>query len=97
MLLYPAYATPVAVVRDKARALPEADPLWDGRTFAVQMTDTQIIAIVLRVLLSATTAGSLFDLRCHMREALIQFLQTAHPESLPRPRLSALEQPSAHQ
>ena len=39
-----------------------------------------------RILASAGDAGKVFDLRCEIREKLIDFLQREHPEVLPRQR-----------
>ena len=36
--------------------------------------------------MSARTAGQAFDLRCEVREKIIDFLQKDHPEALPRQR-----------
>ncbi len=87
VLLYLDYNVPVEIVRQKARELVEADALWDGQVFAVQVTDTTPTGIVVRVLVSAPDASSAFDLRCHIREALVTFLKAEHPESLPQTRL----------
>ena len=40
----------------------------------------------LRCLLSARAPDQTFDLRCEVREKLIDFLQREHPEALPRSR-----------
>ena len=40
----------------------------------------------LRCLMSARSASTAFDLRCEVREKLIDFLQKEHPEALPRSR-----------
>jgi hypothetical protein len=39
-----------------------------------------------RVLVSGTDPGKTFDLRCEVREGLIEFLRRDYPESLPRVR-----------
>lgn len=90
VILYLDYNVPIQTVRQKARELAEADPLWDGQVFAVQVTDTTPTGIVVRVLVSAPDASSAFDLRCHIREALITFLKAEHPESLPQTRISVI-------
>ena len=36
--------------------------------------------------MSARSSGQTFDLRCEVREKLIDFLQREHPEALPRTR-----------
>ena len=40
----------------------------------------------MRALVSSTDAGKVFDLRCELREGLIDFLCRNYPESLPRQR-----------
>lgn len=45
----------------------------------------------LRALMSAADAGSLWDLRCELRERLIQFTNDRYPQSLPRFALDAAE------
>jgi hypothetical protein len=52
----------------------------------LQVTDTPNNMVELRALVSARDSGSAFDLRCEVREKLIQFLQQDYPEALPRQR-----------
>jgi hypothetical protein len=42
--------------------------------------------MVVRVLVSANNSGSLFDLRCYLRENLISFIQKNYPEAFPKAR-----------
>ncbi len=88
VFLYLDYNVPVDAIREKARLLTEADPLWNGDVFALQVTDTQPTCIVVRVLVSAQDAPSAYDLRCHIREQLIAFIREEYPQSLPQTRLS---------
>ena len=92
VFLYLDYSVPVDKIREKARELAEADPLWNGDVFAVQVTDTQPTCIVVRILVSAENAPSAFDLRCHIREQLIAFLRDEYPQSLPQTRLMLAEE-----
>lgn len=87
ILFYLDYNVPVDKVREKARELAEADPLWNQDVFAVQITDTTPTTLILRILVSAADAPSAFDLRCHIREDLIVFLRENYPQSLPQTRL----------
>lgn len=87
ILFYLDYNVPVDKVREKARELAEANPLWNQDVFAVQITDTTPTTVILRILVSAADAPSAFDLRCHIREDLIVFLRESYPESLPQTRL----------
>lgn len=92
VFLYLDYTVPVEAIRQKARELAGADPLWNGDVFAVQVTDTQPTCLVVRVLVSARDAPSAFDLRCHMREQLIAFIRDEFPSALPQTRLMLAEE-----
>ncbi len=92
VLLYLDYTVPVDKIREKARELAEADPLWNGDVFAVQVTDTQPTCIVVRILVSARDSPSAFDLRCHMREQIIAFIRDEYPQALPQTRLMLAEE-----
>ena len=92
VFLYLDYNVPVDKVRQKARQLAEADPLWNGDVFALQVTDTQPTCIVLRVQVSAENAPAAFDLRCNLREQLIAFVRDEYPQSLPQTRLMLAEE-----
>ena len=85
--LYLDYNAPVEAIREKAKALAEADPLFNEQVFVVQVTETTPTSMVVRILVSANDAPSAFDLRCHIREAIIAFLRDKHPESLPQSRI----------
>ncbi|WP_019988629.1 mechanosensitive ion channel family protein [Rudanella lutea] len=87
ILLYLDYNVPIERLREKAREFAEADPLWNQDVFAVQITDTTPTGVIVRILVSAADAPSAFDLRCHLREAIIVFLREEYPESLPQTRV----------
>jgi len=95
ILFYLDYNVPVDKVREKARELAEADPLWNRDVFAVQVTDTTPTSIILRILVSAADAPSAFDLRCQIREELIVFLRDEYPQSLPQTRVQIEALPHA--
>ena len=85
-MIYLDYAAPIEALRAKAREIVEMSPLWDHNVFALQVTDFRERTMEVRVLVSASSSGKLFDLRCLLREQLIAYLQTQHPEALPRTR-----------
>ncbi|MEI5672030.1 MULTISPECIES: mechanosensitive ion channel family protein [Nocardioides] len=68
------------------RIMATAD-LWDGRVAHFQVVDAVGGYVRVRVLLTAVDAPTLFDLRCHVREALVRWLRTEAPQGLPRQRL----------
>jgi small-conductance mechanosensitive channel len=81
------YATPVERVREAAREITSASPLWDGRVYNLQVTSASEQAVQLRILISAFDAAGAWDLRVHVREKLIDFLQRELPDALPRRRI----------
>ena len=80
------YRAPVGIIRDKLKEIVKASKNWDGNVVNLQVTDAKENTIELRCLMSARSAGQAFDLRCEVREQLIDFLQKHHPEALPRQR-----------
>jgi len=90
VFLYLDYTTPVSLLRAEAERLLKTMPEWDGRVFAVQVTDAKDRVMEVRVLVSASNSGKAFDLRCKMREGLIAFLARDYPNSLPVVRLEGL-------
>lgn len=80
------YRAPVDVIRKKAEEIVRASNRWDGRVFNLAVTDFKHDTMEVRILASAGNAGAVFDLRCEIREKLIDFLQREHPEVLPRQR-----------
>jgi small-conductance mechanosensitive channel len=85
-MFYVDYRAPVGIIREKLKEICQHSKDWNGRTVALQVTDTKEGTIELRALMSANSAGQAFDLRCEVREKLIDFLQREHPEALPTSR-----------
>lgn len=67
--------------------------LWDHRTGILQVTDAVGGWVRVRVLVTAKDAPTLFDLRCLVRERLIDWMQRYSPVSLPRQRVELTEEP----
>lgn len=89
--LYADYTLPVAELRAKLEEIAQRSKLWDGRVVALQVTDFRETVMEIRMLVSARNAGEAFDLRCHVREEIIGWLQQAHPGALPRLRAELAE------
>ena len=81
------YLTPIPKLREKLKEILDETPLWDGKSWALQVTDTQGQLMVVRALMSARNSSQTFDLRCIVREKLIEFISTEYPEALPSHRL----------
>jgi small-conductance mechanosensitive channel len=84
VMLYADYTAPVAELRRKLTEILGASSLWDRKVAGLQVTDLRESTIEIRILVSASTAGEVFDLRCEVREKMVEYLQAAHPSALPR-------------
>jgi small-conductance mechanosensitive channel len=86
VMLYLDYTAPVERIRTRAKDFVTQSKLWNGQVFNVQVTEARSDTMELRILVSANSAGDAFDLRCEVREKLLDFLQREHPHALPRGR-----------
>ena len=77
---------PLAPLREELDRVCRTAPEWDGRLSLLQVTDTSERALQLRALVSARDATLAWDLRCRVREALVEFIQQRYPDCLPRLR-----------
>ena len=93
LFLWVDYKMPLDPLRQELERLcKEAPTLWDGRLAIIQVTDTSDKAIQLRVLVSSSNASNGWDLRCLLREKLVQFIATNNPEYLPQLRTHFFEE-----
>ena len=95
VFLWVDYATPVDALRDELKRLCAADPDWDGRMALVHVTDTTETAVQVRFLVSAANSARAWELRCRIREGLIDYMQRTLPEHLPRRRVQWHESAAA--
>ncbi|HET7525100.1 MAG TPA: mechanosensitive ion channel domain-containing protein [Burkholderiaceae bacterium] len=94
VFLWADYTLPVEAVRGEARRLCEGSVNWDRRVCVVQVTDTNDRAMQLRILVSSGASGANFDLRCEVREGLIEFIRREFPTALPTLRAQFTAQPA---
>ncbi|TAL00684.1 MAG: mechanosensitive ion channel family protein [Rhodospirillaceae bacterium] len=85
--LHADYRVPVEALRTKLTEIARQSPLWDKRIVNLQVTDAGSTTVEIRALVSARTSPEAWDLRCEVREKLLAFLQTEHPDCLPRQRV----------
>jgi len=86
VFLYVDYNIQVEEIRQELHSVLESSGMWDGKSWGLQVTNAGEHTLELRALMSAPNGSAAWDLRCHVRERLVQFLQKRHPESLPRTR-----------
>jgi small-conductance mechanosensitive channel len=86
VILYADYTVPMDELRSELRRICESTKLWHGKVCVLQASDASEHTVQLRALMDARNSGDAWDLRCLVREKLIEFLQKQYPESLPRYR-----------
>ena len=85
------WSAPMALIRAKVEQLLTATDLWDGRTWGVQITDSDEYTVTVRILVSAKNSGHLSDLRAYLREQLISWIVTEEPWARPAQRIEPRE------
>jgi small-conductance mechanosensitive channel len=93
--VYADYTIPVPAVREALGRMVKEMPLWDGKVCVLQVTNATEHTVEMRALVSAENSSKLWDLRCAVREKLIEFVQKNYPQCLPKAR-AELVGPGAH-
>lgn len=86
--LYVDYHLPLEPVRKELKRIVKDNPMWDGETANIQVTGSTEKAMEIRALIGADNANDAWNLRVHVREKLIEFLQKEFPEMLPKSRVT---------
>jgi small-conductance mechanosensitive channel len=81
------FSVPLDAMRAELDRLLRSNELWDGRVGVLQVTDAIQGYVRVRMLVSAPDAGALADLRCHVREGVVGWLQLTQAGALPRRRI----------
>lgn len=76
-----------ALMREHLDTVLARTDLWDGRTSVLQVTEATGGLVRVRILVTAADAPTLFDLRCHVREAMVTWMQRTMPHALPVQRV----------
>ncbi len=86
VFLYVDYTLPLEPLRKRLDEVLENTPLWDRQAKVLQVTDSREHVMELRILCSGKDSPTTWDLRCHVREEMIDFIRREYPQSLPRLR-----------
>jgi small-conductance mechanosensitive channel len=78
-------------MRQELDRILDTSTIWDGRTKVLQVTDAVGGFVRVRILVTAPDAGGLFDLRCYVREEMVEWMQRHHPDALPLQRVQLTE------
>ncbi len=88
VFLYTDYTMPVDDIRNEFETILAKTDLWNGKVANVQVTNTTSQSLEIRLLMSANDSPTLWDLRVFVRELMVEYLQTNHPEKLPKARVT---------
>lgn len=94
--VYTDYTVPIDPLREELQRICKSTPLWGGKVCVLQVTDACQTTMQLRALMDARNSSDAWDLRCLVREKLIDYIQKNHPDSLPKYR-GEFEMPNAHE
>lgn len=89
--LYVDYSVPVEPLRAELLRVVQESPQWDKRVCGLQVTNLTDRSMELRCLVSSAGSAQLFDLRCLIRERMIEFLREKYPQALPTMRVELRE------
>lgn len=87
VFLYTDYAIPLDTLRAELERVVMSSPLWDRRVVKMHVTNATEKSLEIRALMSAANSSDMWELRCFVRERLIEFIRTNCPGSLPKVRL----------
>jgi small-conductance mechanosensitive channel len=85
------WSIPVEALRAELELAVKENERWDGRSCTLQVTDATGSFVRARALVSASDAPTLWDLRCDVRERLVEWIRDNHPAALPRLRAEVVD------
>lgn len=91
VFIYADYTVPVKELRSELTRILKASPHWDKKVNVLQVTNATAQTIEIRALMSTADSPTGWNLRCEVREKLLEFLQKRFPECLPRTRVELEE------
>jgi small-conductance mechanosensitive channel len=89
------WSVPVDDLRGELEIALKENERWDGRTCTLQVTGATGSFVRIRALVSAADAPTLWDLRCDVRERLVEWIRLEHPAALPRLRAEVAASPTS--
>jgi len=86
VFIYADYTVPIQAVREELHRILQDSKLWDEKVWGLQVTNTTEHTVELRALMSSSDASSSWNLRCEVREKLVEFIRNNYPDGLPKVR-----------
>jgi small-conductance mechanosensitive channel len=88
--LYVDYTVPVEEVREELQRILKNSTWWKGTVSALQVVDTTEKTMQLRAIMDAANSSDSWNLRCEVREKLVDFVRRNYPGALPVMRAELL-------
>jgi len=86
VFVYTDYTVPVEEIRQELFRILQKSAHWDKEVWNLQVTGTNEKSMELRALMSAQDGPTAWNLRCEVRERLVDYIRRAYPGSLPKVR-----------
>ncbi|TFL18526.1 mechanosensitive ion channel family protein [Jannaschia formosa] len=83
---YVDYTVPLGEMRAEVERIISESRHWDGGVKVLQVVDTDKDTMHLRALMSSKDSPTNWDLRCEVREKVLDWVQRTHPQALPKLR-----------
>jgi small-conductance mechanosensitive channel len=84
--VYADYTIPVQEIREYLNGIVKESKFWDGKVCGLIVTNCTEKTVELRALVSARDSSDVWNLRCEVREKLVELIQKKYPYSLPKVR-----------
>jgi small-conductance mechanosensitive channel len=80
------WSVPVQAMREELQRIVNNTQLWDERVTVLQVTGATGAYLRVRCLVSAVDAATLWDLRCLVRERMVEWVREHEPQAMPQVR-----------
>ena len=84
VFLYLDYTIQPDTLRHELERIVSSTPLWDRKVVKMHVTNTSEKSVEMRALVSAANSSELWELRCLVREQLIEFIRNNYPGWMPK-------------
>jgi small-conductance mechanosensitive channel len=87
------YKVAVDDMRDQLDRILQRTTLWDGDTKVVQVVESHVHTMEIRILISAKSSPRAWDLRCFVREEMLKYLAQQDQSQVGQVRIGMITQP----
>lgn len=89
------WSIPVPAARAELQRLVATCPDWDGRAAKLEVTDATLGMVRLRIVVTAADNGKVWNVRTHVREGMVEWLQRSAPYAIYKQHMVDHKPPAA--